>query len=125
METYSIIGTILTLVAGGGWFIYYRANKMKAYGEAWETQQRVYQNTIADLEKTCEFIRKDRDLLRQENEELRKENMELRNKVNSLEGVILDIRKEVARQGRRIETLTNKSKKQRKEDNNENIEPRN
>lgn len=109
-------------MAGGGWFIYYRANKMKAYGEAWESQQRVYQNTIADLEKTCEFIRNDRDLLRKENEELRKENMELRKKVNVMENIILDIRKEVARQGRRIESLTNKNKSKVKEaKKNENI----
>lgn len=122
MEWYNILISIATVIAGGGWFIYYRANKMKAYADAWESQQHVYQNTISDLEKTCEFIRNDRDLLRKENEELRKENMELRQKVNNLENTILDIRKEVARQGRRIETLTNKSKKQRKEDkNNENL----
>ena len=102
---------IATLVFGGGWFVYYRANKMKAYGEAWESQQRVYQNTIADLEKSCEFIRNDRDLLRKENEELRKENRELRDKIKHLEGLILDIRRDMARQGRRIESLTNKTKK--------------
>lgn len=106
---------LLTLVFGGGWFVYYRANKMKAYGEAWESQQRVYQNTIADLEKSCEFIRNDRDLLRKENAELRKENIELRNKINKLENTILEIRKEMARQGRRIESLTNRTKKEKKE----------
>ena len=84
---------LVTLVFGGGWFVYYRANKMKAYGEAWESQQRVYQNTIADLEKSCEFIRNDRDLLRKENEELRKENRELRDKIKHLESLILDIRR--------------------------------
>ena len=66
MEWYTIISSIVTIILGGGWFVYYRANKMKAYGEAWESQQRVYQNTIADLEKSCEFIRNDRDLLRKE-----------------------------------------------------------
>ncbi len=106
---------IATLVFGGGWFVYYRANKMKAYGEAWESQQRVYQNTISDLEKSCEFIRNDRDLLRKENEELRKENKELRDKINNLEGVILEIRKDMARQGRRIESLTNRTKKENKQ----------
>lgn len=102
---------LLTLVFGGGWFVYYRANKMKAYGEAWESQQRVYQNTISDLEKSCEFIRNDRDLLRKENEELRKENRELRDKIKHLESLIIDIRRDMARQGRRIESLTNKTKK--------------
>lgn len=96
---------IATLVFGGGWFVYYRANKMKAYGEAWESQQHVYQNTIEDLEKSCEFIRSDRDLLRKENEELRKENQELRNKINEHENIILDIKKEMARQGRRLDSI--------------------
>lgn len=106
--------SIATLVFGGGWFVYYRANKMKAYGDAWESQQHVYQNTISDLERSCEFIRNDRDLLRRENEELRRENRELREKINHLETVILEIRKDMARQGRRIEYLTNKTKKARK-----------
>ena len=115
MEWYTIISSIVTIILGGGWFVYYRANKMKAYGEAWESQQRVYQNTIADLEKSCEFIRNDRDLLRKENEELRKENRELRDKINHLEGVILEIRKDMARQGRRIESLSNRTKKENKQ----------
>ena len=115
MEWYTIISSIVTIILGGGWFVYYRANKMKAYGEAWESQQRVYQNTIADLEKSCEFIRNDRDLLRKENEELRKENKELRDKINQLENVILEIRKDMARQGRRIESLSNRTKKENKQ----------
>lgn len=115
MEWYTIVSSIVTIILGGGWFVYYRANKMKAYGEAWESQQRVYQNTIADLEKSCEFIRNDRDLLRKENEELRKENRELRDKINQLESVILDIRKDMARQGRRIESLSNRTKKENKQ----------
>ena len=115
MEWYTIVSSIVTIILGGGWFVYYRANKMKAYGEAWESQQRVYQNTIADLEKSCEFIRNDRDLLRKENEELRKENKELRDKINQLENVILEIRKDMARQGRRIESLSNRTKKENKQ----------
>lgn len=113
---------IATLVLGTGWLFTYRAFKKRNEGEAmqaeaggWEGQQRVYQNTIADLEKSCEFIRNDRDLLRKENEELRRENKELRDKINHLESVILDIRKDMARQGRRIESLTNKTKKETKQ----------
>lgn len=115
--------SMATLILGTGWLFTYRAYKRKNEGEAtqaeavgWEAQQHVYQNTIADLEKSCEFIRNDRDLLRRENEELRKENRELRQKINELENTILDIRKEMARQGRRIESLTNKSKKRGKEE---------
>ncbi len=116
MGTMEIIISLITLFAGGGWFVYYRANKMKAYAEAWESQQRVYQNTISDLEKSCDFIRADRDLLRKENEELRKENQALREKVRDLESMIIDIRRDMARQGRRIEALSNKAKKIGKEE---------
>lgn len=115
-----IVMPLLTIVAGGGWFIYYRANKKKANGEAvqaeasgWESQQHVYQHTIDDLEKTCDFIRKDRDLLRKENEELRKENKELRKRIGDLEDKILELQRGVARNGRRIEAIVNKTKKKK------------
>ena len=122
MDVYSIINTIVTIFLGGGWFIYYKSNKKKAEGEAvqseatgWEAQQRVYQHTIEDLEKSCDFIRKDRDLLRKENEELRKENAELRKRIGGLEDKILELQKDIARNGRRIEALVNKDKKKKKE----------
>ena len=118
IDIYNIINTIVTVFVGGGWFIYYKSNKKKAEGEAtsaeasgWEAQQKVYQHTIEDLEKSCDFIRKDRDLLRKENEELHKENMELRKRIGTLEDKILDMQKEIARNGRRIEALVNKEKK--------------
>lgn len=119
-QIYSIINTIITLFLGGGWFLHWRASRKKANGEAttaeangWEAQQHVYQHTIEDLEKSCDFIRKDRDLLRRENEELRKENAELRKRVGSLEDEILELKKDIARNGRRIESLINKDKKKK------------
>lgn len=120
MDIYSIINTIVTIFLGGGWFIYYKANKKKANGEAttaeangWEAQQHVYQHTIEDLEKSCDFIRKDRDLLRKENEELRKENRELRKEVGDLKAQQEDMKRDIARMGRRIEALVNKDKKKK------------
>ena len=48
MDIYNIITTALTLITGGGWFIYYKANQRKAEGEAtvaeadgWKAQQDV------------------------------------------------------------------------------------
>lgn len=118
MDWISLITTITTIICGGGWFIYYRANKMKAYGEAtqaeaegWKAQQDVYQQTISDLKESCEYIRKDRDLLRKENQELRDENRLLRDKINSLELQMSDLRRDISRQGRRIESLVNNKKK--------------
>lgn len=126
-EIYSVVNTIITLILGSGWFIYYKSNKKKAEGEAitaeasgWEAQQKVYQHTVEDLEKSCDFIRKDRDLLRKENEELRKENMELRKRIGTLEDKILDMQKDIARNGRRIEALVNKNKKGKSKGNNGN-----
>lgn len=123
MDIYSIINTIVTIFLGGGWFIYYKANKKKANGEAvqaeasgWEAQQKVYQHTIEDLENSCNFIRADRDLLRKENEELRKENMELRKEVAELRKTVNELGDKVARQGRRIEAVINKEKKRKKEE---------
>jgi len=123
MEIYSLINTIVTIILGGGWFIYYKANKRKANGEAttaeangWEAQQHVYQRTIEDLEKSCQFIRNDRDVLRKENEQLRNENMELRKRISELEDKILELQKDVARNGRRIEAIVNKEKKRKRKE---------
>lgn len=119
---YSIINTIITIILGGGWFIYYKANKKKAIGEAtvaeaegWIKQQEAYHNSIEEWRNTCEFIRKDRDELRMENEELRKENKELRKRICELEDKILGMQKDIARNGRRIEALVKKDKNRKKE----------
>ena len=112
---------LATLILGTGWLFTWRAFRKKNMGEAtvaeasgWEAQQHVYQHTIEDLEKSCDFIRKDRDLLRKENEELRKENAELRKRIGGLEDKILELQKDVARNGRRIEAIVNKEKKRKK-----------
>lgn len=118
---------LATLILGTGWLFTWRAFRKKNMGEAvqaeasgWEAQQKVYQHTVEDLEKSCDFIRKDRDLLRKENEELRKENMELRKRIGTLEDKILDMQKDIARNGRRIEALVNKNKKGKSKGNNGN-----
>lgn len=117
MAYLDIIVSVLTVIAGGGWFVTYKAYKRKNMGEAvqseangWITQQEAYRRTIDDLKSTCEYIAKDRDLLRKENEELRNENKELRERMNEMEQQILDLRKEVARQGRRIADLSERKK---------------
>lgn len=101
-----------TLVLGTGWIFTYRAYKRKNEGEAtqaeaegWKAQQDVYQQTIEDLNKVCEKIRKDRDFLMEENIKLREENRKLRERYNELEDQIIDLRKDIARQGRKIESL--------------------
>lgn len=115
---FDIIAPILTVITGGGWFVTYRAYRRSANGEAmqkeaegWKSMQDVYQQTIEDLKQSCEYIRNDRDLLRQENDKLREENNQLRNKIISLEQQIDELRKDVARQGRQIESLNERKRK--------------
>lgn len=104
-----------TLILGTGWLFTYRSHKRKANGEAttaeadgWKAQQDVYQQTIADLEHSCEFIRNDRDLLRKENEELRAENRDLQKKIHSLEDKVEAMSLEIERNSKRIDELLNK-----------------
>ena len=124
MDWYNFITSTIALLLGGGWFVTYKAHKREKEGEAtqaeasgWQKQQEVYQTTIADLKETCDYIRKDRDLLRQENEQLRQENTQLRNKIQNLEDQMQDLKKDIARQGRRIETIVNKHKNKKNNDN--------
>ena len=124
MEIYSIINTLVTIFLGGGWFVYYRANKRKANGEAsqaeaegWLKQQEVYQKTIDDLDGVCQKIRESRDRLfdyneklSKENEEMRKENEEFRKKYAQLDErmsrIDIEHKKEIARLGRRVDVLS-------------------
>ena len=121
MDIYGIITTALTLFFGGGWFIYYKANKRIKEGEAaqseaegWLKQQEAYHNTIDELTNHCEFIKQDRNLLREENTKLREENVLLRQKIQNMEDQMLEMKKEISRLGRRLEALSKDGRKQRK-----------
>lgn len=115
--------SILTLLLGTGWLFTYRAYRRKANGEAtqaeadgWKSQQEVYQTTIKDLKESCEYIRNDRNLLREENTKLRAENDMLRAKINKFEDIIAELREKVARQGRQLDAITGKRKKEQNAD---------
>lgn len=117
INLYEIISTALTLFFGGGWFIYYKANKRIKEGEAtqseaegWAKQQQVYQTTIEDQQKFYEHLKADFNVVVEENSKLRQENNELREKVNDLETLIFDLKKEVSRLGRRVEALSKEEK---------------
>lgn len=112
MTWIDVVLPIVTLIAGGGWFVTYRAYKKKQFGEAtqaeadgWKAMQDVYQQTIDDLNRYCNNIREDRNMLHEENIKLREENRLLHERYNDLEQQIIELRKELARQGRRLETL--------------------
>ena len=121
MDIYGIITTTLTLFFGGGWFIYYKANKRIKEGEAtqseaegWAKQQHVYQTTIEDQQKFYEHLKADFNVVVEENSKLRQENNELREKVNELENQMLDMKREISRLGRKLEALSKEEKEQRK-----------
>jgi hypothetical protein len=91
---------------GGGWFIYYRANKKKAEGEAvqsetegWKGMQELYQKTIAGFDGYCEDMRKERSVLKTENNEMRE-------KYKKMDDEILVLKRQISRQGRKIEALS-------------------
>lgn len=107
----NVLLPLLTIAAGGGWFLTYKAYKRKANGDAtqseaegWKAQQDVYQATIEDLKASCEYIKEDRNLLREENRKLAKENGEFREKFADFERQILELKKELARQEKILET---------------------
>lgn len=111
----TVIVSIVTLLLGGsiGWLFTIRAMRRKADGEAqqvvadsWKSVQDVYQQTIADLNGYCEDIRKDRNQLRADRDQHREENARLREKYIDMEEQIMELKKIVARQGRKIEAIT-------------------
>lgn len=111
-EYLSFISSTLALIAGGGWFVYYRANKRIKEGEAdesqangWKKQQEVYQTTIDDLKESCEYIKNDRNLLREENTKLREENNILREKINNMEEQMYELKAQIQRLGRIVKSL--------------------
>lgn len=106
MDIYSIINTIVTVFLGGGWFIYYKANKQKAQGEAvqseaegWKGMQELYQKTIADFDGYCEDMRKERTALKTENTEMRE-------RYKKVDEEILELKRKISKQERKIESLS-------------------
>lgn len=105
-EIYSIISTVITIVLGGGWFVYYRANKRKADGEAtqseaegWKAMQELYQKTISDFQGYSEGMRQERAILK-------KENAEMYEKYKKLDDEITQLKRRLSRQGRKIDALS-------------------
>lgn len=113
MDIYGSIVTLVTIILGGGWFIYYKANKRKANGEAtqseadgWKSMQEVYQKTIEDMKIINEDARNDRDHFKESRNALRAENEEMRKKSKEMEDQIMQLKRDIARLGRRIDGVT-------------------
>lgn len=97
---------VATLVLGTGWLFTYRAYRRKANGEAsqaeaegWKAMQDLYQQTINDFKVYCDDMRSERGVLKQENAEMRE-------KYKKVEDEILTLKKQLSRQGRKLEALS-------------------
>ena len=110
----NVILPVLTLVLGGGlgWLFHIKAERKKAEGEASQTNadaakswQDVYQQTVDDLQKYIKELRADRDHLREDRNEIRKENDEQRKKWKEMEDEISELRRQVARNLRIVESM--------------------
>ena len=131
MEIYSIINTLITLFLGGGWFIYYRANKRKAEAEAkqqeaiakeqeasakqqeanaFKAMQDTYQQTLEDVNKTLAEVRLERDKalseVRAERDHYKDERNELRKENHDMRVKYNELEDKVARLGRRLDCLS-------------------
>ena len=97
---------LLTLILGTGWLFTYRAYRRKADGEAtqseaegWKAMQDLYQQTIEDFKVYSEDMRKERTALKNENNDMRE-------KYKKLDDEILLLKKQLSRQGRKLEALS-------------------
>lgn len=99
MDWTNIILSALTLIAGGGWFVNYKAKKTQAEAEGWKAMQDLYQQTIEDFKVYSEDMRKERTVLKQENNDMRE-------KYKKLDDEILLLKKQLSRQGRKLEALS-------------------
>ena len=95
-----------TLILGTGWLFTYKAFKRKNMGEAsqaeaegWKAMQDLYQQTINDFKVYCDDMRSERGVLK-------KENAEMREKYKKVEDDILILKKQLSRQGRKLEALS-------------------
>lgn len=119
-EILSYVSSALALIASGGWFVFYKANKRIKEGEAiqseadgWKKQQEVYQTTIEDQRKFYDNLKSDFTAVMEENTRLRKENGELRETVTKLQDTVLEMKNELSRLGRKVASMDKEKKAKR------------
>lgn len=116
-EYLSVITSLLTIVAGGGWFVSYRASKRKAMGDARQSEaeankiaQEYYNKTLEDANNTIQEVRAERDHYKDDRNALRTENEEMRKKYTQLEeqlaNITIEYKNDIAKLSRRIDVLS-------------------
>lgn len=90
-----------------------RGEARNAENEATKSVQDIYQELIADIQKDREdqkayilTLKDDRNHLREDRDVLRKENERMRKSTEALQDEIQSVKREVARQGRKLEIVT-------------------
>ena len=111
-ETLNLFLGILTVIAGGGWFVNWRATRRRSDAEAtqqeavgWKAMQEVYEKHFEDMQLITDSVREDRDRLYKDKESLYKENREWKTKYEAMENQIMDLKRDIARLGRRLEVV--------------------
>lgn len=97
---------LLTLVLGTGWLFTWRSHRREASGKAtqaeaggWAAMQALYEKTIADFDGYSELMRKERQVLISENNELREN-------YKKIEADMINVKRQLARQGRKLEAIS-------------------
>ena len=111
-ETLNILLGILTLIAGGGWFVNWKATRRRSDAEVtqqeavgWKAMQEVYEKHFEDMQLITDSVREDRDRLKEDKDMLYKENREWRSRYADMENQIMDLKRDMARLGRRLERV--------------------
>lgn len=108
METSEILNWILgvlTMVAGGGWFVNWKAKATQEEAAGWKAMQEVYEKHFEDMQLITDNVREDRNNLLEDKKNLYNENQELRKKYIDTETQIMELKRDIARLGRRLEVV--------------------
>jgi phosphomannomutase len=108
METSEILNWILgvlTMVAGGGWFVNWKAKATQEEAAGWKAMQEVYEKHFEDMQLITDNVREDRNNLLDDKKNLYNENQELRKKYIDTETQIMELKRDIARLGRRLEVV--------------------
>ncbi len=112
--TFDTLINLLGLILGGGSgaFFTWRYMKKKAKAEAESAEvdmaqkvQDTYQQMLEDKQKEVEDNHRLIDELRQDRDHYKNDRNELRDRVGKMEEMILEMKREIARNGRKVEAL--------------------
>lgn len=96
---------VLTLIAGGGWFVNWRAHRRQEDAKAIQSEQDVYQEMLTDLKEHNEVLRRFNKEVSDECEQLRKRVADNETKLREQDDKIREQEKKLAAQENKIETL--------------------